>query len=299
LTGGASRRIGPCSPCARHLLEGTSVRSTERLVGAHRDTILGAMVEASQNCQRFLEATVRRVPVEDVQADELWGFIYAKQRTCERQGYATDDMGDAWCFVAIERTSKVVLAWHLGKHTPQDTPAFSEKLRRATSGRFQLSTDGFTPYRTNIPFVFGPRIDFAQLVKVYGNPPEGEQRYSPGEVIDTYTVIVTGTPNPGRICTSHAERPNLTMRMAIRHLTRLTNAHGKKWENHEAALALHFAYSNYCRPHTTLTEATRAPERPLVKTTPAMAAGLTDHVWSVAELLERAAAGGNGHRLVG
>ena len=258
----------------RHLLEGNSVRSTERLVEVHRDTILSVMVEAGENCQRFLESVVHRGPVDDVQADEIWSFVRCKEKTKQRNGYS-EDMGDAWCFAAIERTSKMILAWHLGKRTPEDTLEFSEKLRRATSGRFQLSTDGYGPYRTEIPFVFGPTIDFAQLIKIYGDTTD-EGRYSPGQVIDAYPVICTGQPDEERICTSHAERANLTMRMTLRRLTRLTNAHSKKWENHEAALALYFAFYNFCRVHST------------IKSTPAVAAGLTDHTWSVKELLETA-----------
>jgi IS1 family transposase len=219
----------------------------------------------------------------------MWGFVSCKERTRERRGYG-DEKGDAWCFVAIERQNKMVLAWHLGKRTPEDTLAFADKLRHATRGRFQLTTDGFRPYRTAIPEAFGRTVDFAQLIKVYHTPqPEGgETRYSPGEVVDSYSVIAIGAPDEALICTSHAERQNLTMRMTIRRLTRLTNAHSKKWENHGAALALYFAYYNYCRPHTTLTEMTWEEGRTMRKTTPAMAAGLADHVRSVTELLGRA-----------
>jgi transposase-like protein/IS1 family transposase len=273
------RRLDPGKAvlALRHLLEGSSIRSTERLVEVHRDTIMHAMVEAGQNCERFLERTMRRVDVEDVQADEIWGFVGCKERTRERRGYG-EEVGDAWCFVAIERTSKLVIAWHLGKRTPDDTLAFAEKLRDATRGRFQLSTDGYRPYRTAIPTAFGLTVDFAQLVKVYGTPPEGPQtRYSPSEVVDTYTVVLLGRPAEERICTSHAERANLTIRMTLRRMTRLTNAHSKKWENHGAAFALYFGFYNFCRVHST------------IKTTPAVAAGLADRPWTVAELLERAA----------
>jgi transposase-like protein len=175
----------------RHLLEGSSIRSTERLVEVHRDTIMRTMVEAGQRCERFLERTVRLLDVQDVQADEVWGFVGCKEKTRERRGYG-EEFGDAWCFVALERASRLVLAWHLGKRTPADTLEFADKLRHATRGRFQLSTDGFRPYRTAIPEAFGPTVDYAQLVKVYATPrEEGPQtRYSPGEVIDTYTVVL-------------------------------------------------------------------------------------------------------------
>jgi hypothetical protein len=177
------------------------------------------------------------------------------------------------------------LTWHVGKRTAYDAVLFTDKLRHATAGRFQLSTDGFKPYRTAVPDSFGDTVDFAQLVKVYSNPPEEEGRHSPGQVVDTYSVVIAGNPNEDQICTSHSERANLSIRMAIRRMTRLTNAHSKKWANHEAAFALWFAYYNFCRVHTTLTDETRTDDEPRRKTTPAMAAGLTDHVWSVAELL--------------
>ena len=263
--------------CLRMLLEGNSIRSTERLTEVHRDTIINELVEAGQLCERFLPLAIQGVRVNDVQADEIWDFVGCKEKTRLRLGY-NESVGDAWCFVAIERTTKLVLTWHLDKRSPEATDAFAFKLFLATQGRFQLSTDGFTPYYQSIPRMFGG-IDYAMLIKRYSNPSGkgSEVRYSPGEVVQTQKVVLLGNPDAARICTSHAERSNLTIRMSLRRFTRLTNAHSKKWANHHAALALYFAYYNFCRVHSTL------------KTTPAVAAGLTDHVWSVAELLERAA----------
>ena len=146
--------------CLRLLLEGTSIRSVERLTGIHRDTIMAMLVETGERCQRFLERTIRDVPVADVQADEIWAFIGCKEKTRERNNYA-EYFGDAYCFTAIERDTKLMIAWHLGKRSPQDTWLFAEKLSRATNGRFQLTTDGFTPYRTAIPNTLGSRVDFA------------------------------------------------------------------------------------------------------------------------------------------
>ncbi len=277
------RRLAPdrAELVLRMLLEGVSVRSTERLTGIHRDTILTAMVEAGELCQGFLDRAIQGVPVEDVQADEVWSFIGCKEKTRERRRYA-EWFGDAYCFTAMERSTKLILTWHLGKRSPADTDLFAEKLARATSGRFQLTTDGFTPYRTAIPAALGVRVDFARLVKVYGFPEGNERRYTPPQVIAAIATPAFGNPDMSRVCTSHIERSNLTARMTVRRMTRLTNAFSKKWENHEAAMALFFAFYNYCRPHMTLSEAAGA------KTTPAMASGLTDRVWSVAELLERA-----------
>ncbi|HEY7159153.1 MAG TPA: IS1 family transposase [Gemmataceae bacterium] len=268
--------------CLRLLLEGTSIRSVERLTGIHRDTILTAFVDVGERCQRFLEEMIRDVPVEDVQADEIWAFVGCKEKTRERNNYA-EYFGDAYCFTAIERSTKVIIAWHLGKRSPEDTWLFAEKLSRATNGRFQLTTDGFTPYRTAIPNTLGTRVDFAQLVKVYGFPDGDERRYSPPQVVSAIPTTRTGNPIAERICTSHVERSNLTIRMTVRRLTRLTNAFSKKWENHEAALALFFAFYNFCRPHMTLTEEMG------YKCSPAMRAGLTDHVWDLPELMELAA----------
>jgi transposase-like protein/IS1 family transposase len=261
--------------CFRMLLEGNSIRSIERITGTHRDTIIAAMIEVGKKCQRFLEATIHKVEVHDIQADEIWGFVNCKERTRERRNFGAD-RGDAYCFTAIERDTKLIVAWHLGKRCPADTYSFAVKLRDATNGRFQLTTDGYRPYLTAIPGAFGNRIDFATLVKVYGTPSdEDRRRYSPGTVIDVIATEQIGNPDPAKICTSHIERSNKTLRMQIRRLTRLTDGHSKKWENHEMALAFFFAYYNFCRVHLTL------------KTTPAVANGLTDHVWSVKELLEK------------
>lgn len=265
----------------RLLLEGAAVRSTMRLTGTDKRTILRLLVEAGATCQRFLERTVCGIAVDDVEVDEMWGFIHCKEKVRLRRGYS-EDVGDSYCFVGIEGTTKLILTWHLGRRTAEDAQRFSEKLSRATSGRFQVTTDGFKPYRTAIPRAFGNRVDFAQLIKEYGIPDGEERRYSPPEVIGTSTVVCCGQPDPERICTSYVERQNLSMRMSIRRLTRLTNAFSKKWANHEAALGLYFAFYNWCRPHMTLTE---RMER---KTTPAMAAGLTGRVWTVRELIDQA-----------
>ncbi len=261
----------------RMLLEGNSVRSTERLTGIHRDTIIGLMVEAGEKCERFLEKIIRKVTVDDVQADEIWGFVGCKEKTAILKGYG-EEMGDAWTFVAVERFTKLVLAWHVGKRTPGDAIVFAEKLRDATEGRFQLSTDGFTPYTAVVPMAFedGEGIDYGQLVKTYGIPSgKGAQvRYSPGEITSIKKTVRIGNPDVDLICTSHAERANLTWRMAIRRMTRLTNAHSKKLRNHTAAFGLYFAYYNFCRVHST------------IKKTPAVESGLASETWSVEKLLE-------------
>ena len=270
----------------RLLLEGSSIRSVERLTNTHRDTIMRLLVAAGERAQTFLELTLRDVPVNDVQCDELWAFIGCKEKVRLRENYS-ELFGDAYTFTAIERHTKLLIAWHLGKRQPEDALQFGEKLSRATSGRFQITTDGWTPYRTAIPLTLDGRVDFAALVKEYAIPEGDERRYSPPVVVGTSTVVCWGNPDLNRVCTSHVERQNLTIRMACRRFTRLTNAFSKKWENHEAALGLLFAYYNFCRPHMTLNETGR-------KVTPAMATGLADHVWTVEELLTRISAQENG-----
>ncbi|MBM3773852.1 MAG: hypothetical protein FJW37_01665 [Acidobacteria bacterium] len=254
------------------LIEGCSVRSAERITGLHRDTILKLLVAAGEKCEKLMGRLIVNVPVKDVQCDEIWGFIQKK----EKQIAVEDDpnYGDAYCFVAMETSTKLVLNFALGKRNQATTDIFIEGLRLATAhGRFQITSDGFASYRSAIPNTLEDRADFAQLVKVYRATPEGERRYSPAEVVSTEVVPVLGEPDPKKICTSHIERQNLTMRMQIRRLTRLTNAFSKKWENHWAALCLHFAYYNFVRIHRTL------------RVTPAIAAGITDRVWDLGDLL--------------
>jgi IS1 family transposase len=258
----------------RMLLEGNSIRAVQRLLGIHRDTIMSAMVDAGERCKKFLETIVNRVVVADVQVDEIWAFVGMKEKTRIRKN-REECFGDAWCYTAIERNTKMLLAWHVGKRTPTDTFLFAEKLDRATTGRFQLTTDGFRPYLNTIPRVLGHRVDFATLVKVYGTA-EDDHRYSLGVVVDTIETVQVGEPDEDKICTSHVERSNKTLRMQIRRLTRLTDAHSKKWENHDAALGLFIAYYNFCRVHMTL------------KSTPAQEAGLTSETWSLDRLLAEA-----------
>jgi len=263
------RRVDPKTMLTilRLLLEGNSIRSLERTFGVHQDTIINNMVEAGEKCRSFLARKISEVAVNDVQCDEIWGFVGMKEKT--RLRLKRDEcFGDVWTFTAIERHTKLILAFHVGKRTPTDTAIFANNLAFATRGRFQLTTDGFTPYRIAIPCVMDRPIDYAILVKVYGEiDEEGSRRYSPAEVIGTVETPIMGEPDEDRICTSHVERCNKTLRMQIRRMTRLTDAHSKKWENHEAAMAFFIAYYNFCRVHMTL------------KATPAKAAGLTTDTW--------------------
>ncbi len=261
-----------------HLVEGVSVRATMRLTGTNRNTILDLLALMGGRCEKLLEGRLNRLPVVDVQVDEVWGFVQMKEKTRLRNRPPESEIGAAYCFVGIERETKLVLAWHLGRRSAEDAREFAGKLAEATSGSFQITTDGFKPYKTAIPEAMSG-ADFAQLVKVYAT--KDDHRYSPGEVRDTVKKPVNGNPVEERICTSHVERQNLTVRMQNRRMTRLTNAFSKKWANHSAAFALHFAYYNFCRPHQTLTESRGE------KCTPAMAAGLEDHPWTLEELVAK------------
>jgi transposase-like protein/IS1 family transposase len=254
------------------LVEGCSIRSIERITGLHRDTILNLLVVAGEKCEKLMGRLIVNVPVKDVECDEIWGFVGKKQKQVRPED--DQNLGDAYTFVAMERNTKLVLNFALGKRNQETTDLFIEGLRAATSSQpFQVTTDGFAPYVSAIDSTLHDRVDFARLIKVYRATPEGERRYSPAEVVDTEIVPAIGNPKYDRVCTSHIERQNLTMRMQIRRLTRLSNAFSKKWENLWAALCLHFAYYNFVRIHRSL------------RVTPAMESGITDRVWGLEDLL--------------
>jgi transposase-like protein/IS1 family transposase len=257
------------------LLEGTSVRSAERLTGLHRDAILRLLVEAGKRCEALMDRLVRNVSATDVQTDEIWGYVAKKEGHKPPEEYQDETIGDVWAWIALERNTKLILAFAVGRRTLDKAFELMLKVRRATNPdvRFQLTSDGLRAYRTAVDEMLADRCDFAQLIKFYSMPEMNEVRYSPARMVEAMPVPMSGNPDPAKICTSHVERQNLTMRMQIRRLTRLTNAFSKKLENHKAAIALHVAYYNFCRLHGTL------------RVTPAMEAGITDRVWNIAELL--------------
>jgi len=263
--------------CLQLLVEGNSVRSTERITDVGKREILKLLVLVGSRCEHMMERRIVNVKVKDVQLDEIWCFVQCKQKTKNRLNKG-EGFGDYYCFVAIERYTKLVLAWHLGQRTAEDTEIFIEKVSRATAGEFQVSADGFEAYPEAISLSLGTRVSFAQLIKTYraAHPqqsPEGERRYSPSRVLEITKVTRIGDPDPAMISTSHIERQNLTMRMGMRRYTRLTNAFSKKVENLKATLALHFAYYNFCRIHQTL------------RCTPAMEAGIVKSIWELKDLL--------------
>ncbi len=230
-----------------------------------------------ENCQRFLDAKVKGVEVKDLQLDEIWSFVGMKEKTRVARHYGPE-FGDSWTFIGIERDTKLNLAHKVGQRDAETCWSFLLKLKSAVGqGRFQITTDGLRAYTNNVPFAFGMQVDFAQLIKVYSSAQE-TTRYSPAAIISTEKLPIFGTPEEDKISTSHIERFNLTVRMTLRRFTRLTNAHSKSLRHHTAMQALFVAWYNFARKHETLKG-----------NTPAMASGLSDHVWTIKELIQRAA----------
>jgi transposase-like protein/IS1 family transposase len=253
------------------LLEGCSVRSTERLTGLNRNTILRLLELAGEHCQKLMDTRLRGLKCRYVQCDEIWTFVQKKQRQV-RDG--NREIGDQWIFVAMDAETKLIASFCIGKRSIENTRALMTDLYKRLANQIQLTTDGFHFYTKVVEETFGLDVDFAQLVKLYGDYGQhGNERYSPSPIIEVISKVRIGNPSKSDISTSFVERQNLTMRMAMRRFTRLTNAFSKKLDDLRFAVALHFAYYNFCRVHSTL------------RVTPAMEAGLSDHVWSIAELL--------------
>jgi IS1 family transposase len=256
------------------LVEGNSIRSTERMLNVHRDTIMRLMVEVGNGCATIMDEQMRDLLCERIQVDEIWSYVGKHQRFMRPH----DDqrrVGDMWTFVALDPDTKLVPAYLVGKRTVPNTVAFIHDLSERLANRVQLTSDAMRSYVDAVEWAFGADVDYAQSVKFYETEPTGPGRYSPPRVTHHERRIVTGRPDPKHISTSLVERQNLTMRMSMRRLTRLTNAFSKKVENLRAAVGLHFAHYNFVRIHRSL------------RIAPAMAAGVSDHLWSMEELIER------------
>jgi len=258
------------------LVEGNSIRSIERMTGVHRDTIMRLLNRVGERCQTILNERMQGFHCRMIQADEIWTFCRKKEQHLTEEEEANRELGDQYVFVALDPESKLIPIFVVGKRDTETAHRFTYALHRRLNrnGRIQLTTDGLRAYLTAVEDAFGDDVDYAQLVKLYGTENPGPGRYAPPRVTEVVSTPITGNPDPTRICTSHIERQNLTIRMMCRRFTRLTNAFSKKLANLKAALALHFAYYNFCRVHQTL------------RVTPAMAAGITDRLWSVSELIE-------------
>lgn len=256
------------------LCEDASIRAIERMTGVHRDTIMRLGVRVGQACGEVHDATMRGLPSKRLEVDEIWGFVGKKEKAVTDADDAAR-IGDAWTFVAIDPESKAVPGYFVGKRDFPSTYAFISDLAERTADRIQLSSDGMASYQAVVEQVYGDGVDYGQIVKTYGLPetPEAARRYSPPIVTGIRKTAIQGNPDMDLLCTSIIERQNLTMRMHCRRLTRLTNAFSKKWENFQAAVSLHFAYYNFVKIHST------------IRCTPAMALGVTDHIWTVADLV--------------
>lgn len=257
------------------LVEGNSIRATCRMTGAAKGTVLKLLAEVGSACLDYQDGRLRKLPCKRVQVDEIWSFVGAKEKNASPE-QRTDGMGDIWTWTALCADTKLAICWHVGERNAAAARDFIADLAGRLSGRIQLTSDGLQLYVKAVEAAFGGNVDYAQLVKVYGAPTDGQRRYSPPECIGAELVPVNGNPDKKHISTSYVERQNLTMRMHMRRFTRLTNAFSKKVENHAHAVSLHFMYYNFCRVHQKL------------RVTPAMEAGVTDHVWDLSEIIEMA-----------
>lgn len=257
----------------RALVEGNSIRSTCRMLDVSKNTVIKLLVEVGIVCSEYQDEKMRNLDCKRIQVDEIWAFCYAKEKNVPKEVSNRRGVGDVWTWTAICADTKICPSWIVGKRDALYADAFIKDLSERMKNRIQLTTDGRRVYLNAIEKAFGNEIDFAQLVKLYGKEEGFEKRYSPPKCLGTHCDTVVGNPDPNHVSTSFVERSNLTMRMGMRRFTRLTNAFSKKIENLECSIALHFMHYNFCRVHTTL------------KTTPAMAAGIADHVWDVSEIV--------------
>ncbi|HLY05837.1 MAG TPA: IS1 family transposase [Rhizomicrobium sp.] len=254
------------------LVEGMSLRATSRAADVSYNTVCKLFTDAGRVCAEYQDRALRDLPCKRLQLDEIWSFVYAKQKNVAGAKAAPHDAGDAWTWVALDADTKLVASWRIGDRSSETAIAFTDDLASRLRNRVQITTDGHKAYLEAIEGSFGADVDYAMLVKVYGPAPEGERRYSPAVCNGSVMHRVEGRPDVRHISTSFVERQNLTMRMSIRRFTRLTNAFSKKLENHALSVALHYMHYNFCRIHKTL------------RVTPAMAAGVTDRVWDMTDV---------------
>jgi IS1 family transposase len=259
---------------ALHLLcEGSSIRAIARITGISKTTLLKLVADAGQAFSDYQDRVLRNLNCRRLQVDELWSFTHCKQGNVGRAKKAPPDAGDAWVWVATDADTKLVPSFYIGGRDSSAGVMFLRDLKSRLEHRVQLTSDGYGAYLEAMDHTFGDDIDYAMLIKIYGPAPEGERRYSPAVCIGARKGRVRGNPDPAHISTSYAERNNLNIRMHCRRFTRLTNAFSKKLENHAHAMSLHFMYYNFVRVHKTL------------RATPAMAAGITDRLWEMTDLV--------------
>lgn len=255
------------------LVEGNSLRATSRLADVSINTVTKLLVDLGVACAAYHDEHVKNLRLRRIQCDEIWAFCYAKEKNLPAEKRGQFGFGDVWTWVAIDADTKLVPSFMVGTRGAQTAKSFMDDLASRLANRVQLTTDGHRVYLNAVENAFGSEVDYAMLVKLYGNDSEPESRYSPAECVGCQEIGITGRPDPKHISTSYVERQNLTMRMNMRRFTRLTNAFSKKIENHVAMVAIHFMHYNFARIHKSL------------RITPAMAAGITDHVWSLEEIV--------------
>lgn len=257
------------------LCEGSSMRSISRVVDVSINTVSKILVEAGEACLILHDETVRNVKASRIQCDEIWSFCHAKQKNVAAAKAAPEGAGDVWTWTAIDADSKLIVSYYIGDRSGQSAMCLMDDLQARLANRVQLTTDGHKAYLEAVEGAFGGDVDFAQLVKLYGPTITAPGRYSPAECIGAKKLAVEGNPDIKHVSTSYVERQNLTMRMSMRRFTRLTNAFSKKLDNHIHALALYFVFYNFTRIHKTL------------RMSPAMAAGVTDRLWSLDDVIAK------------
>jgi len=256
------------------LVEGSSIRSVSRMTGVSRNTVMSLLVSAGAACAEYQDQTLRNLPCKRVQCDEIWSFVGAKDKNVPAEKRGTFGYGSVWTWTALDADTKLICSWMVGNRDGLAAYEFMSDLASRLANRIQLTTDGHVVYLNAVEAAFGANIDYAMLVKIYGESAEEEKRYSPAQCLGCKREPISGSPERRHISTSYVERQNLTMRMQMRRFTRLTNAFSKKIENHIAAISLHFMHYNFVRIHQTL------------RVTPAMAAGISDRVWEIADIVK-------------
>lgn len=254
------------------LVEGNSIRATSRLSGVAYATVIKFVADIGRACTDYQDRTLRNITARRIQADEIWAFCYAKDKNIPEHMRGQKGIGSVWTWVALDADCKLAISWLVGDRDGKAATVFLQDVADRLANRVQLTTDGHKAYLQAVESAFGNEIDYAILEKIYGTAPDAEKRYSPPECISCKRHVLMGKPNPEFVSTSYTERQNLTMRMSMRHFTRLTNAFSKKIENHAHSVALHFMWYNFGRVHKTL------------RVTPAMEAGITDHVWTLEDV---------------
>jgi IS1 family transposase len=255
------------------LVEGNSIRATVRMTGVAKNTVVKLLVDVGTACAAYHIEHVRNITSKRIQVDEIWSFVHSKQRNVPREKWGEFGVGDVWTWVAIDADSKLVVSYMVGLRDSGYACEFMRDVANRLANRVQLSTDAHRAYLVAVPDAFGADVDWGQLVKIYGTEQGHSTRYSPPVCLSAKGTPMCGNPDRGHISTSYIERQNLTLRMSQRRFTRLTNAFSKKIENHAHAVALHYMHYNFCRVHQTL------------RITPAMEAGLSDHVWELEEIV--------------